>query len=266
MKTIFASCSAAFLLLAAIQSRAGILAGPITNPANGHDYYLLTPNTWSASETEAETLGGTLVVIRNAAELEWICSKVGWFDGTHRGFWIGLHRDWNGAPLHWVTDAPMDYSNWLDGQPDNAGGNESAVHVRGGDDKLGTTWNDLAENNSLCSVVEVPGKSNPKSFSEKEKSLVGTWYDNGDPERPCWIARADNLIFFIDQNKDASRAIYTPEGFLFSPKWKQHAEIVGDKILWSKGNWWSRKPSEYKAGETSSDAKLPKHSSGSLTD
>jgi len=49
MKTIIASCSAALLLLAAIQSRAGIIAGPITNPANGHEYYLLTPNTWTAS-------------------------------------------------------------------------------------------------------------------------------------------------------------------------------------------------------------------------
>jgi hypothetical protein len=251
MKTIALCSGAAMFLFAAIQTNADIIIGPITNPDNGHEYFLLASESWPMAEAEAERLGGTLAVIKNAAEQEWICSKIGWFDGTRRNFWIGLHRDWSNGPVHWVTDAPMDYSNWQEGQPDNTGGNENAVHIRGGDDKPGT-WNDWTENNSLCAVVEVPGKSNPKSISEKEKSLVGTWYDNGDPEQPCWIAQADNLIFFVDQNKDASRAIYTPEGFLFSPKWKQHAEIVGDKILWSKGNWWSRKPVGYKNEEASS--------------
>ena len=71
--------SLAVLLLTALTPRAGadILAGPITNPNNGHDYYLLTPNTWSASEAEAETLGGTLAVIQNDAEQEWVFSKFG---------------------------------------------------------------------------------------------------------------------------------------------------------------------------------------------
>jgi hypothetical protein len=68
MKTTFAVCSTVVLLFAAIQSHAGIIAGPITNPANGQDYYLLTPDTWSASEAEAENLGGTLTIIRNADE------------------------------------------------------------------------------------------------------------------------------------------------------------------------------------------------------
>ena len=51
---------------------AAIIVGPITNPANGHDYYLLTPNTWSASEAEAENLGGTLAIIRDKNEQDWV--------------------------------------------------------------------------------------------------------------------------------------------------------------------------------------------------
>src|ERR1017187_5437640 len=85
MKTTIALCGAALVSFAAIfHIRADIIAGPITNPANGHDYYLLTPNTWTASEAEAENLGGTLVVINNAAEEEWVFSKFGAYGGTNR--------------------------------------------------------------------------------------------------------------------------------------------------------------------------------------
>jgi len=99
----------------------------------------------------------------------------------------------------------------------------------------------------------VPGKSNEKALTGQEKSMVGTWYNNGDPDQPCCIASTVNLLFAIDQNKDASRVIYTTEGFLFFPKWKQHAEIVEDKILWSRGNWWSRKPVDFGKKETTAD-------------
>ena len=45
---------------------ASILQGAVTNPANGHTYYLLTQNTWTASEAEAVTLGGHLVTANDA--------------------------------------------------------------------------------------------------------------------------------------------------------------------------------------------------------
>jgi hypothetical protein len=271
MKTAIAVCSAA-IMLSAVTLRAGaeIIAGPITNPANGHDYYLLTANTWTASEAEAENLGGTLVVINNAAEEEWVFSKFGAYGGTNRNLWIGLHRQWQGGPLAWVTDEKLVYANWSSGNPDNAGGVENCVHMYQPRDVQAGKWNDFSDTGTmgdpLCGVVEVPGKSKEKSLTEKEKSLVGTWYNNGDPDQPCWVASTDHLLFAIDQNKDASRVIYTTEGFLFFPKWKQHAEILKDKILWSRGNWWSRKPAEYKTEETFSDKSALKPPSGSMTD
>ena len=54
----------AFLVVAAANSHAEIIAGPITNPANGHDYFLLTSDTWSGSEAAAEQLVARLPSFR----------------------------------------------------------------------------------------------------------------------------------------------------------------------------------------------------------
>jgi hypothetical protein len=53
-------------------ARAAVLAGPITNATSRHVYYLLSANTWTASEAEARGLGGHLVTINDAAENEWV--------------------------------------------------------------------------------------------------------------------------------------------------------------------------------------------------
>ena len=238
------------LLTAAIPARADLVAGPITNPANGYEYFLLTPNTWSASEAEAEALGGTLVVIRNAAEQAWVFSQFGAYGGTNRNLWIGLHRQWQGGPLAWVTDEKLAYVNWARGNPDNAGGVENCVHIYNPKDVQAGQWNDYSDTatqpDPICGVVEVLGKSTEAALTAREKSLVGNWYNNGDPDQPCWIAGTDKLLFAIDQSKDASRLIETPERFLFSPKWKQHLILLEGKILWSRGNWWSQKPVKFK--------------------
>ena len=64
----------ALLLAISGHARAGIIAGPIENPANGHLYLLLDGPTvgWSyagflASEAEANALGGHLAAINDAA-------------------------------------------------------------------------------------------------------------------------------------------------------------------------------------------------------
>jgi hypothetical protein len=243
MKTTISIFVRTAFLSVAIHLPAEILAGPITDPANGHDYYLLTQDTWAQCEAEAEKLGGTLAIIKNSAEQDWTFSTFGNYGGTIRTYWIGYRRQWQGGPFAWTTDEKADYVNWHSGEPNNAGGNENCVEVWG--DNHGY-WNDTVEILPRYGLVEVPGKSQEKSLTDKEKSLLGVWYNNGDPDQPCNVAATDRLIFAIDQSSDAGRLTLTPDGFLFSAKWKQHAEIAQDKILWSKGNWWSRKPVAFK--------------------
>jgi hypothetical protein len=259
MKTTIAVCSAA-IILSAITFHAGaeIVAGPITNPANGHDYYLLSPNSWTMSEAEAESLGGTLAIIKNDDEQKWIFSKFGAYGGTNRNLWIGLYRTGPQRSLVWATGEKLDYANWAGGQPDDTGGIEGYVFMASANRPWGFpagAWNDYTDNGGasdpLCGVVEVPGKSNEKSLTEKEKSLVGTWYESGRADHPCRIAATENMLFAIDDNRNTSRAIYTTKGFLFASNARMHGEIANDKILWSNGRWWSRTPAKYEASEKS---------------
>src|SRR5436190_7866107 len=105
MKRTIRFCSAAVLLsMAALRSGAEIIAGPITNPENGHDYYLLAPNSWTASEREAAQLCGTLAFVRNPCAQHWLQATFSEFGGTNRNLWIGLRRIGPNT-FAWVTDA-----------------------------------------------------------------------------------------------------------------------------------------------------------------
>jgi hypothetical protein len=241
MKTTIAALSAATLILGAIPSHADILAGPFTNPVNGHDYYLLTPNSWMAAEAEAERLGGTLAIIQNAAEEEWVYSKFGTFGGTaNRNLWIGLRRETPGGPFTWVTGAKPDYTDWSPGEPDNGGGNESYVHLWSHSSTSPGKWNDAAnylnlDGSMANGVVEVPGKET--SLNDKERSMIGTWYEGGKRDRPCYIAGTKNVLFQICDSRAVR--LYITEGSVFLMNGIR-GDMVQDKILWTNGTWWSR--------------------------
>ena len=125
-------CFAFIANLATSQADAAIIAGPISNPANGHEYYLLAPGSWSAAEAEAEEMGGKLAVIRNKDAQSWVFSTFGNFDDVQRGLWIGLHRKSPGGEFVWVDGTSLDYTDWYPNEPNNAGGlRELRAHALG---------------------------------------------------------------------------------------------------------------------------------------
>jgi hypothetical protein len=157
----------AVVFFAASSSPAGILTGPIINPANSHQYYLLTEDTWQASEAEAVALGGHLATINDAAEQDWIFSNFGSFNGTNRSLWIGLNDAAKEGTFTWISGEPVTYTHWLANQPDNnAIGGENYVHILRTGNTFNVTpgfWNDLTSPNSpyysafgpIVGVVEV---------------------------------------------------------------------------------------------------------------
>jgi hypothetical protein len=276
MKTLLTLCGTALLLFtAALSAQAEIIAGPITNPATGRDYYLLAPNSWSLSQAEAESLGGTLAVIKNEDEQKWVFATFGAYGGVNRELWIGLHKT-SENKFAWVTGEPLDYTNWGPNQPDNAGNVESAVQMWKPDSNVAGFWNDSPEDSAFSGVVELPGKAETIALSKAARALTGTWYEGGNKERPCWITATDNLLFVISNNRVAQRVGLCTDGSLlfvfkfqgesmpptrlFTDQMRTHlglnaplgqrAEIIKDRILWNSGTWWSRKPTSETKNET----------------
>ncbi len=155
-------------------AHAAVLTGPIQNPANGHYYYLLANDTWTASQSQAVALGGNLVTVNDAAENTWLAATFLNYGGVRRDLWLGLSDAASEGHFQWADGEPFTYANWEPSQPDNGMGFypvENYVHMFGG---TGTEhlpgwfaggWNDFQDLASytsksgtfreLCGVVEV---------------------------------------------------------------------------------------------------------------
>jgi hypothetical protein len=143
-----------------------VFAGPITNSANGHRYYLLTQSNWLDAESEARRLGGNLVTIDDAAENAWVFSTFASYGGINRALWIGLNDREEEGSFRWSSGAPATFTHWQQGEP-NGGTAENAVHL--GPPNQGSIeafWNDMDEHATslgsgpatirLNGVVEMP--------------------------------------------------------------------------------------------------------------
>jgi len=109
-------------------ARAAVLAGPLTNAANAHTYYLLSADTWTASEAEARGLGGHLVTINDAAENQWVLNTFFPLTGVpYASLWIGLNDAANEGQFVWANGEPVTFTYWYPGEPNNLGGEDYAT-------------------------------------------------------------------------------------------------------------------------------------------
>lgn len=147
------------ILWTASSIRAEVIAGPITNAANGHLYYLLSPKSFLESEAEAVELGGHLVTIDDATENAWVQSNFSTYDGVQRAIMIGLTDMIDEGTFIWISGSSSTYRNWFSGEPNNSGGNEDFVHLWWPNEGRGSTWNDTSGNlgvpNPINGLVEV---------------------------------------------------------------------------------------------------------------
>ena len=136
--------------------RAGILAGPITNAANNHVYYLLTVKTWQNAELEAVSLGGHLATIRNTNEHQFVYTNFASLGGTNRILWIGLTDLAVKGTYQWISGEESTYRNWAAGEPNNANGGEDVVGIYPPGSGVETDhWNDFEVGTSGFGVVEI---------------------------------------------------------------------------------------------------------------
>ena len=134
-------------LLLHLQSMdASVIAGPILNPANGHYYLLLSAQSWTASESEAVSLGGHLATIGNQAENDFVYVTFGAFLGVTRSLWIGLNDAALEGTFRWTSGEPLTFVNWEFRSPNNIGGIEHYVHIEPNNSAWPEPgkWNDLS--------------------------------------------------------------------------------------------------------------------------
>lgn len=127
---------------------ASIAFGPVLNPANGNEYYLLTRSTWQQAENAAIALGGHLVSISNDQENEWVMNMF------VRPFaiqvWTGFTDQTIEGQFRWISGETATYTNWRSLEPSNSSGNENyTVMTYTGE------WNDVPGTVVADAVVEV---------------------------------------------------------------------------------------------------------------
>ena len=171
---IYACLATLFFFVSSVDTFAQ-LSGPITNSANGHYYYLLNGYlSWGDAEASAVAMNGHLVTIRSAVENQWLQDTFRPAVGSVGPLWIGLNDREVEDSFVWTSGAPLIYSNWEPGAPDNLAGSEDAAYL-----SSSGQWNDTQDNfigfveGAIIEVIPPP-PSSCTSNSPPTLSSVGT--------------------------------------------------------------------------------------------
>ena len=86
------------------------------------NYYLVVDGyEWTTARTNAQNLGGDLVVIHSSAENDFLVSNfrseitLDWRGGERGGAWIGLNQNTEWFDREWVDGTEISYTNYGQG-------------------------------------------------------------------------------------------------------------------------------------------------------
>ncbi|MBE7059550.1 MAG: hypothetical protein E7389_01860 [Ruminococcaceae bacterium] len=101
-----------------------------TEMYDGHIYqwYYVPGITWHGARMYAERLGGYLTSITSEEENEFINNRLTY--GDNRSFFTGLNDIWDEGNFSNINGENSLYTNWSNGEPDNANTREDAVCVK----------------------------------------------------------------------------------------------------------------------------------------
>ncbi len=145
---------------------------------NGHTYYLfLNKLSWSEAKAFCEAKGGYLAKIDSAEENATLVSE---FKPTvqnysYEYFYFGANDKEVNGQWHYTDGSSLPYTNWLNGQPDNAshgGTNEYCATIS----LLGGGWNDMKDDGKTRNDGWEP---NGFIMEVDEVREVGTSYAKG---------------------------------------------------------------------------------------
>jgi hypothetical protein len=165
------------------------------NPANGHTYYLLTSQSWTASEAESVSLGGHLATINDASEDTWVFDT---FAAPNRMLWIGLNDVQSERVFVWSSGESVTYTGWAPSEP-QGGLDENWVAIRTQTIGPARKWIDWQDNGNFFGVpvhgvVEVSAVPEPSSLVE----LLRQHLYKGKPTKPQDMIKKDKDLGAIE--------------------------------------------------------------------
>ena len=110
---------------------------------NGHKYLLFdTATNWINAQAYCESLGGYLATLTTPEEEAFVallCAN----NSTRSGYYLGATDTENEGSWQWITGEKWDYTNWNDGEPNNASSVEHYLEIW----NCGTApaWNDIPD-------------------------------------------------------------------------------------------------------------------------
>ncbi len=92
---------------------------------DGHNYFCSSgPASWSAAKQICEQIGGKLASINSDKENKFLALRL-----NGQTAWIGGTDEKKEGEFSWLDNSPFSFTNWMPGQPNNAGGNENYVEM-----------------------------------------------------------------------------------------------------------------------------------------
>lgn len=178
----------------------------VTNPANGHVYFL-TDGYMTLPEARclAETAGGYVVAVNDAAEQAFL-------DASFSGYfaaWIGCSDEVQEGVFLWDSGEPFTYSNWCPGEPNNfylENYAELSEFCTPGTNR----WNDVWSENLSKAIIELPGPFVPPAGPGQHNSLEASLRVNG-----IGCSGAGPFTAFVDAGSTVTFDWIGPPGALY---------------------------------------------------
>jgi len=105
----------------------------------------------------------------------------------------------------------------------------------------------------MAMILTVPRPASPQDERRYERReewrdsregrprLEGTWYLNGERDKPCEIVSTRGGLEVRNERGDSSPLVYD-RGFIRARDWEGglRGEVRGDRIEWANGTTWTR--------------------------
>ncbi len=128
-------------------------------------YILSQAGTWVEAQAEAQSYGGNLVTINDAAENQWLKDTFGTTEALFIGFsdaqTEGTWKWASGQTVDWVLGNNNDaiYTDWAPNQPDDHQGNQDYAILSHIWDSNTDKWDDVTTNESFRGIIEIEWSS-----------------------------------------------------------------------------------------------------------